>query len=280
VQRQPRLAHAARPGQGDQPVSPHQLGDPGRVAFPADDGRGLRRQVVGRRLEAAQRGEPGGQPVGEQLVERLGGREVLEPVDPQPDHAHPGGPVPVQQRLGRRRQQDLTAVPGSGDPGDPVHVHPDVAVAARDTLAGVETHPDPHLPPLGPRVRGQAALHRDRCLHRIDGRAEDAEEGVPFGRHLDTVVVNQLAPHDGVVVEEEAGVVVTEVCQQPGRPLDVRHEEGDGARGQAHAGTLRRHPWPVAGARIRPSARPPPLRLSRVSSAASPAPGPGGSPCR
>ena len=182
MQRQPGLPDPARTGQRDEPVLGEQAGDPCGVVVATDDRRRRRRQLVGRCLQAAQRREPGRQAVGDQLVERLGCGQVLEPVGAQRDGARPVRPVPLQEGLGRPGQQDLPAVAGGGDPRDPVHVHPDVAVAGRRPLAGVDADPDPHLPPAGPGVGGQAALHRDRRLHRVDGRAEDAEEGVALGR--------------------------------------------------------------------------------------------------
>ena len=107
---------------------------------------------------------------------------------------------------------------GGHDPRDPVHVHPDVAPAGEYRLAGVQPDAHPHLPFAGPGVLGQAPLHGGRCLHRVDGRPEDAEERVALGRHLDTVMAVELGTDDGAVLGEEVGVLLGQACEEPVEP--------------------------------------------------------------
>ena len=76
------------------------------------------------------------------LEDVLGLEEVLEPAQPEVSQRHARPEPAADERRGRRRQQDLAAVPGRSQAGDAVHGGPEVVAVAELGPAGVDGHPD------------------------------------------------------------------------------------------------------------------------------------------
>ena len=119
LEREPRLPGSARPRQRQKPrsVSLQEVDDLGQLALAAEERR--RRHGEVRPIEAPERREGA---VAE-LVDALGRGEVLEAVLAEIDER-----VALEQRRGRRGDEDLPAVAGRRDPRCPVDVTADVAL--------------------------------------------------------------------------------------------------------------------------------------------------------
>jgi hypothetical protein len=123
------------------------------------------------------------------------------------------------------------------------------------------------------RTRSWLPLSASRAAgcrsHRIGCSREGDEEGVALCVDLNAVVLGERFSQRGSVLGEKVGVPGTVFLEEPGRALDVREKEGDGAGrklGPGHTpddfiGDLRSHPrlesmdsWAVA-ARCSASAR-------------------------
>ena len=110
-----------------------------------------------------------------------------------------------------------------------------VAVLAERRRAGVQADPDAHgcrpvvaaKPPLG--VGGR----RRGC----GGRHEDGEQLVSAAVDLVTRRCTDGVPQEAADVREDCLPLVAELTGEPGRALDVREQEGDGAaRERCHHG--------------------------------------------
>lgn len=171
-QRDPGLAAAARPGEGQQAgAAGEQLDDLAHLGL-ASDQRGAWRGQRGASAEAAQRREPGLEPRHDDVVEVGVAVDVLEAVPSEVAERHPrqGAPQVGYQPPRRLGQHDLAAVRRGTDPGSEVDVLTDVPLAVSLGLAGVQAHPDPQRLALRPRVCLQRALRRHRRPDRLVGR--------------------------------------------------------------------------------------------------------------
>jgi hypothetical protein len=230
LQGEPGLAGATRAGEGEQPHAgvgehPVQLG---QLGDPPDERGGRGGQVGGRGQRPRWREHLVAVRAGE-LVEPLGPVEVLQPVMAEVvQHRHAG--LGAHGGQGGGRDQHLAAVGGRADPGGPVQVHPDVVVVGDRRRAGVDPHPHPQDDPARPLGPGQAALGLGRGPQRRGGGRERDEAGVALGAELDPAVGAGRCPQDRPVPREEAGVVVAEGPDQPGRAFDIgeqqRHRAG------------------------------------------------------
>ena len=130
----------------------------------------------------------------------------------------------LDERGGRRREQDLAAVGEVGDPGRLVDRVADVAVLAQGGLAGVEADSHPARADQGP-LRGDGG-----CDRRPRARKGN-EEGVPVAVDLDPAVLGEGLPEQLVVLREQRSVTLApELFQQPCRAFDVGKEKGDRPR--------------------------------------------------
>ena len=103
---------------GDLPLAPDEAGQ-------------LHRQVVGDGVQAAERGEVGGQAGDDQLEDPLGAAEVLEAVLAQVAQRDARGERVAHEQARRLGEQHLAAVAGAGDARRAVHVVADVVGAGR-----------------------------------------------------------------------------------------------------------------------------------------------------
>jgi hypothetical protein len=169
--RQPRLARAAGPGQGQEAGAVlEQRGDLRDLPVPADEGARRAGQVrVRDRLQ-------GREALRAELEDRDRLREVLQPLLAEV------GALPVDEPAGRRREQHLAAVPGGGDARAQVHVLAHVALLAKQRRAGVD--PDAHAN----RTFGERGVDLLRRRERAMRRRERNEEGIALCIDLDTAV--------------------------------------------------------------------------------------------
>jgi hypothetical protein len=76
---------------------------------------------------------------------------------------------------------------------------------------------------------------------RIGRPCERDEECIALRVHLHTAVPSERPTQGATVLSQNTRILVTELVQQPRRPLDVGEQEGDGACGQlGHTGMMRR----------------------------------------
>ena len=132
LQRKPRLPGPARAREGEQArvVGGKELDDLRKLALPPEEGRGRHGQV--RAVEALE----GGEVAVSELVDALGGGEVLEPVLAEVSE------LELDERSGGGRDEHLPAVAAGSDAGSAVDVGADVALLGQERRSGVQA--DPH----------------------------------------------------------------------------------------------------------------------------------------
>jgi hypothetical protein len=225
-QRQARLASAARPGEGEEPGAAEQLADLGDLALASDERRSRWREVRPTwPSEGADRWELSRETVDDEVVERLGLVEVLQPVAAEVADRHSLGEGVLDEHPCGLGDQDLAPVCGGGDPGRSVHIDPDVVAAADGTLTGVQPHPNPERRAVRPVFLGQASLRGHRGADPLPWGAEHREEGVALGSNLVAVLRLQGVPEDLRVAILDGPIPLAELLEQPGGALDVCEQE-------------------------------------------------------
>ena len=219
LQRQPRLAGPARPGEGQQAGRGEQAGGLGQLRVATDEGRQLGRQVVRVGIQRPGRRERRRQAVGVDLDQVDRGQQVAQPEGAQVAQADPVGQARRDQRAGRVRDEDLAAVGHRGDPRCLVDVEADEAIADPLRLAGMEAHPDPHRRPSRPGRRRQRPLARDRRGDGGTGLPERHEERVALGPLLIAVMRRPDVAQDRSMLLEEGGVALA--CRPPARAVSI-----------------------------------------------------------
>ncbi len=216
LQAQPGLARPAGAGQGQEARALEQGKHLLQLVLAAQEGRGRHGQVGA--VQALERGEL----ALAELVEALGGGQVLEPV-----LAQVAQDVRAGQRGGGGGDQHLAAVAAGGDAGRPVHVHAHIALLAQEGRTGMDAHAHPDraggesLRPLGGGVQGP----------RRGGECD--EEGVALRVHFRAAVTLESSAQDAAMLGQGLLVALcSQLVQEHGRSLDVREEEGDGAGGE------------------------------------------------
>ena len=230
--RKARLSRAAGSDEGEQPVRIEQAGELVEFGVPTDEaGQAGREVATARATSRLERRELG-----------AGG----------PRRA-PGRSVPAdRRRAARARRGRRSATPSGSWPSTRDRVAsdtstcppcaaaairaarwmstPDVVVAAQRAEPRVDAHPDADFRAVGPRRRVQGALRVDGRRDRRGCLGEQLEEGIALRPTLDPGVPRERVAEDGVVPLEELGIGGRpEVLDEPGRPLDVREQEGDRA---------------------------------------------------
>ncbi len=175
--------------------------------------------------DAARRADVGELPAAE-LEEPRRPVEVLEPVQPEI-----GERPTVEERRGRRRDDDLAAVGQRRESRPAVDVDSDVALVRDGRRPGVQADPDANraaaqLVGAGEGGGGGA----------VRGRKGD-EERVALGIDLDAVVSGEGGAERAPVLRERVGVRGRpERVQEPRRALDVREQERHRPAGQVPHG--------------------------------------------
>jgi hypothetical protein len=120
------------------------------------------------------------------------------------------------------------------DPGTENDVEAEIALLAKRRLTRMQAHPHLDLDVVGPGLRGEPPLRRERAGHGVTRARERKQEPVSVGVDLASARLGSRLPHDAPVPCDERAVVVAEPLQQAGRALDVGEQEGDGAVREAH----------------------------------------------
>jgi hypothetical protein len=214
LDREPGLAAAARPREGDEP-SP--VTDQGHelvyLLLAANEGARRPRKVrVGDRIEWREA-------LGAELQDPRGTIDVLEPM-----FAEVGERVGVEcgGDARRVREEHLAAVAGGADPCAEVHIVADIPLGRAVRRAGMD--PDTNVDLA--RTKSLAAfIGRTDGIERI---RERVEERVALGVDLDTTVPPECIPEEPTVFGERVRILLSaQPMEQLGRPLDVGEDEGD-----------------------------------------------------
>jgi hypothetical protein len=140
----------------------------------------------------------------------------------------------VDQRCRRHRHQHLPTMPGSRNPRGTVHVRSGIALLGKQRGTGMETHAHRQL---------ELTLRLTGSLERAGGGREGNKESVALSVDLDAAVPPERLTQNTAMLGEALCVAShAELVQQSRRPLDVRKQEGDGARRQiAHQQIILRY---------------------------------------
>ena len=226
LQREARLADAARPGERDESRvhGGYELDDFVEFSLAPEERSRRHREV--RPIEALQCGEV----AAAQLERSLGRAEILEAMLAEV------GQLGLDERRGRRRDEHLSTVPCGGNAGSAVEVVSHVAFLADEGGPCVDADPHPD------RAVGLETLsERGGCSQRPRRRRECEEEGIALRVDLDTTVTDTCLPNHRPVIGERRSVRLhADVPQQRRRAFDVREEEGDraGRKLGPHAGII------------------------------------------
>ena len=233
LEREPGLPGATRAGEREQSRLTQEPLDVVHRSCSADERGSARTQVGLLGSPRPQRREFGAQAIDHEIVQSLRMLEAFQVVQPEIPKRHAVGHVARDEDAGGFRYDDLTAVACRRDPSGPVDVDPDVVVAARNALAGVQSHADADRVAVGPRVRGERSLRRHGGAQSARRRREGDEERVALGADLDTPLLGDRGSQDlGVSVQQAHELVAPEVLEQPGRPLDIGEQERHRAGGE------------------------------------------------
>ncbi len=205
LQREPRLAAAAGAGQREQPGLAQQRLHFRDFLFAADEARQLLRQVVGRRVQRAQRRERALQFAGHELPEVLGARQIAQADAPQVQELDARRESATAQVDDRLRHQDLAAVRGAGDARRTIDGAAEVVAVADLRDAGVQSAAHPERNPARLADRGHAALQAERRRDRRRGVGEDRMQSVADHFHHAAAVRLDLAAAQRVVTGERIG---------------------------------------------------------------------------
>ena len=171
-------------------------------------------------------------------MEVLGLLEVFEPMPAEVAQHHLGTEV-GEQRAGRFRDDDLTAVCRGRYPRRAVHVDPDVTVLMPLRFTGMDAHPYTHRNVVRPFVSQQLPLPLDRRVQRVACRAEDDEEAVTLGAHLMSMMGDEGLPKDQPVRRERLAPPAAQHVEHGRRALDVAEQQRHRPTRQgAHAGSI------------------------------------------
>ena len=221
LDREARLAGSSRADDREHPrvALVDQRDRVEQLLLAAEERRGRSRE-----LDAPGRSERWELTVAE-LVEANCAFEVLEPMP-----ADVAERLGVEERRGRRRDEDLVPVRERGDARAAVDVLAHVTLLGYGRRAGVQPHAHAdrsRLEPLARRLRGRR--RSSRCRERD-------EERVALRVDLDAAVRGRRLAHDAPVLRERVGVARRpELVQQARRALDVGEEERDRSPAEAHA---------------------------------------------
>ena len=184
----------------------------------------------GRASSVRSGGKSVGSPSMTSWLSRSGSGKSRSRYVPRSRQVDPGRQRLADEPAGRRRDDDLAAVPGGRDPGGAVDVDPDVALVApgRPRRCGGPSGPGP-VRPSGQSAAGQPALAVDRRPDRLGGAREDDEERVALGALLQTAVGLERGPEDRPVAGQQGCRVALgpDLLLEPARALDVAEQEGD-----------------------------------------------------
>ncbi len=161
LERESRLAGAARAGQGQEPGRREQPGRCLDLGVATDERRQLGRQVVGPGVERPECREIGRQPGGDDLEDAHRRAQVLEPVLPEVAQRDAVDRTVDELVADQARREDLATMGERGEPCRPVDAEADEALPGLFGTAGVEAHPDPDRRVVRPWLGGQRALCRD-----------------------------------------------------------------------------------------------------------------------
>ena len=234
LERQPRLAGAAWPGEGDQPRPVRdQLAQRRELVVASQQRPRGDRQVAA--MQRLQRRELAREAVDDQLVQLDRLEHVLEPVRTEVDELDA-----VEQRPRRPGDKDLPAMPGGHDPRRAMDVHADVVRRDGERLAGVDPDPDPDLDAGRPARPRERQLSVGRRGDRVLRSGECHEQGVALLVHRIAGVSLECPKQQPPMELQHAGVGVrTKPLQELRRALDVGEQERDGpGRLRDHRATM------------------------------------------
>ena len=225
LEAEPRLAGAARSGQGQEASPAEQRSGLVELLLPADKSRELGGQVVRSCVERTDRRKVRSQPVDDELAQTLG-PEVLQAMFAKGSQQRAVRQAIRDERRRRLRKQDLAAVAGGRNTCRPVDVVAHVASIREDALAGVDAHPNPNFGARVPRLRRERALGVRGGAHRRHGPFEDSEERIALGPDLDAVGRGKRRAEDRAMTLQQLAVTRgTQRLAQARRALDIGEKE-------------------------------------------------------
>ena len=237
LDRQPRLARAARPGQRDEALLAHERAKLDEVRHAPDEARDRVRQVADRPIDRAQRREVGAHAIDDELVKALGSGEILQLELAERAEPDAGWQRSFDERARGVGHEDLSAMRQCRDPRGAIDVHADVVVAAERADARVQAHPDPDGRVAGPgRLVKRHLCPRGRRRGRRRLR-EHHQERVTLRPALNATVGRERLAENRVVLIEHLGEGRRpEILHEPRRAFHVREQEGHGSGGEGPIG--------------------------------------------
>ena len=245
LQRQARLAAAARAGQREQARRGKRLAHVVEFTLATDEARQLIGQVVGQRVERAQRLERRRHVAARRRKDLLGAPEVAQAMHAQIDQLHAIGQAIDDEIVRRARQQRLPAVRDRPQPRAAIdRLAEVVALVAQLRLGGVQRDPHPQRRRGRPRLRVQRGLgvqRRGERIRRAGKRRDDAVALALLDRAHPAVPADRIL-QQCVATGDRQRHRIGVGLPQPRRALDVGQQERHRPRREVEARLLRSSP--------------------------------------
>ena len=129
---------------------------------------------------------------------------------------------------GGLRDERLPSVTGRADAGRAADVEPEVGAALECRLTRVQAHAHAHRGARRPGLGRQHRLRGSRRRNRIARTLKGGEVLIGTAVDLMAASLRDGRPDQPPQLMEHRAIAVSELLQEPRRPLDVREEQGDG----------------------------------------------------
>jgi hypothetical protein len=164
--------------------------------------------------------------------------EILETMDAEIAHRHPGGEI-APDEIGRHLgEQNLATVARRHNACPLMQRQAGIAFLRANRCSRMDAHTHANWGVLGPWMTRQPSLGVGRGKHRLRRSAEDHQEGVPLGVDLNASVALEGTPQEHPMGFQEGRVAVTRLEQKACAALDIGEQERHRALGQ-----LTYHVW-------------------------------------
>ena len=225
LHRQPGLAHAARPDQGDQPIAGHRIPQAADFRLAPNETRELGRKIMGCDVGVrAQRREVVAQVGVAQLHHAFGPGQIPQRVGTEVGQPGVGGQLVDDQILGGARQHGLAAVGQVAQARGPVDGRADV-------VARIFWVPQPHLAGVQadaqPDRRQRRPLQVKGARHRIRRTPERDHEAVALTLldRADAIVRGDGVGHGLIQPRYRGGHLLGLGLPEPRRPFDIGQQQ-------------------------------------------------------
>ena len=123
-------------------------------------------------------------------------------------------------------------MPSTHQPCSVVDIQADIAFGDEGRLARMQAHTHPHRHAFSPGMSGECSLSSYCCRESIACAGKSDKKSIPLRIDLVTVMPTKSRTQQVAALAQRASVVLAQLLEQVGRPLDVSEEQREGSRRQ------------------------------------------------